>query len=124
MQMVVQADRSLLSRAVANVLRNARHHGGDACVVKVTALPLPSGGVVELRIADDGPGVAEGGLERLFEPFYRPDAARTREAGGAGLGLAIVRSGVEACGGTVRAEAALPEGRGLLLVFRLPAVVY
>ena len=69
MQMVVQADRSLLSRAVANVLRNARHHGGDACVVKITALSLPSGGVVELRIADDGPGVAEGGLERLFEPF-------------------------------------------------------
>ena len=50
--------------------------------------------------------------------FYRPDAARTREAGGVGLGLAIVRSGIEACGGTVRAENALPNG--LCVVFRLP----
>jgi signal transduction histidine kinase len=57
-------------------------------------------------------------LPRLFELFYRPDAARTREAGGVGLGLAIVRSGIEASGGTVRAEDASPNG--LSVVFRLP----
>jgi two-component system sensor histidine kinase CpxA len=70
-----------------------------------------------LRIADDGPGVEPADLPRLFEPFYRPDAARTREAGGSGLGLAIVRSAVESCGGTVRAEANHP--RGLAVVFLL-----
>jgi two-component system sensor histidine kinase CpxA len=56
-------------------------------------------------------------LPRLFEPFYRPDAARTREAGGSGLGLAIVRSAVESCGGSVRAETRDPGG--LVLVFLL-----
>ena len=112
----VHADRNLLARAIANVLRNARNHGGDACTLRITA--ARDGDQVELRIADNGPGVDPSDLPRLFEPFYRPDAARTREAGGSGLGLAIVRSGIEACHGTVRAEANTPQG--LALVFRLP----
>jgi two-component system sensor histidine kinase CpxA len=115
--LAVRADRNLLARAIANVLRNARRHGGDACTVRISA--GGQGEMVELRIADDGPGVDAADLGRLFEPFYRPDAARTRESGGSGLGLAIVRSAVESCGGTVRAEPAVP--RGLALVFRLPA---
>lgn len=118
--LAVRADRNLFSRAVANVLRNASHHGGEDCSVRVTA--LRDGEEVELRITDDGPGVNAADLPRLFEPFYRPDAARTREAGGAGLGLAIVRAGIEASGGTVRAEAHAP--RGLSLVFRLPVAKY
>lgn len=116
--LAVSADRNLLARAIANVLRNARRHGGEECSLRISA--AEEAGEVVLRIADDGPGVDPADLPRLFEPFYRPDAARTREAGGSGLGLAIVRSGIEACGGTVRAEAAMP--RGLALVFRLKAV--
>lgn len=114
--LAVLADRSLFARAVANVLRNAARHGGDACALRVSA--ARHGDEVELRLADNGPGVDPADLPRLFEPFYRPDAARTREAGGVGLGLAIVRSAVEACGGTVRAESASPNG--LCVVFRLP----
>ncbi|MCW1922559.1 ATP-binding protein [Luteolibacter arcticus] len=116
-KLAVLADKSLFARAVANVLRNAACHGGDECELKISA--TPNGDEVELRLADNGPGVDPADLPRLFEPFYRPDAARTREAGGVGLGLAIVRSGIEACGGTVRAESALPHG--LCVVFRLPA---
>ncbi len=112
----VRADRNLLARAIANVCRNAHRHAGEDCLLRVEA--SRHGEEVELRISDDGPGVDAGDLPRLFEPFYRPDAARTREAGGTGLGLAIVRAGVEAGGGTVRAEAAVP--RGLAIVFRLP----
>jgi two-component system, OmpR family, sensor histidine kinase CpxA len=115
-KLAVLADRSLFARAVANVLRNAARHGGDGCELKISA--SRQGDQVELRLADNGPGVDPADLPRLFEPFYRPDAARTREAGGVGLGLAIVRSGVEACGGTVRAESASPHG--LCVVFRLP----
>lgn len=111
----VRADRNLFARAIANVLRNARCHGGYECTLRMVA--AVDAGEVELRITDNGPGVDPADLPRLFEPFYRPDAARTREAGGAGLGLAIVRAGVEACGGTVRAESASP--RGLSVVFRL-----
>jgi two-component system sensor histidine kinase CpxA len=114
--LAVHADRNLLARAIANVLRNARNHGGDECALHITAARL--GDQVELRIADNGPGVDPADLPRLFEPFYRPDAARTREAGGTGLGLAIVRAGVEASGGTVRAEPNSPQG--LALLFHLP----
>jgi two-component system sensor histidine kinase CpxA len=114
--LAVLADKSLFARAVANVLRNAARHGGDGCRLTISA--THRGDEVELRLADNGPGVDPADLPRLFEPFYRPDAARTREAGGVGLGLAIVRSGVEACGGTVRAESASPNG--LCVVFRLP----
>jgi two-component system sensor histidine kinase CpxA len=116
-ELAVHADRNLLARAIANVLRNARNHGGDGCTLHVTA--HRKGDDIELRIADNGPGVDPVDLPRLFEPFYRPDAARTREAGGSGLGLAIVRAGVEACHGTVRAESNSPQG--LALVFHLPA---
>lgn len=114
--LAVRADRNLLARAISNVCRNAHRHAGEHCLLRVES--SRQGDQVELRISDNGPGVDAEDLPRLFEPFYRPDAARTREAGGTGLGLAIVRAGVEASGGTVRAEAADP--RGLAIVFRLP----
>jgi len=115
--LAVHCDRALFARAVANVLRNARAHAGDAS--RLTIVGRTDGTWVELTIADDGPGIGEADLPRLFEPFYRPDVSRSRESGGAGLGLAIVRAGIEACGGNVRAEAARPHG--LALVFRLRA---
>jgi two-component system sensor histidine kinase CpxA len=115
-KLAVLADKSLFARSVANVLRNAARHGGDGCRLTISA--TRQGDEVELRLADNGPGVDPADLPRLFEPFYRPDAARTREAGGVGLGLAIVRSGIEASGGTVRAENVSPNG--LSVVFRLP----
>lgn len=67
-------------------------------------------GRVKLEIADDGPGVPAAALSRLGEAFYRPDAARSREAGGFGLGLSIVKSGVAAMGGRVKFENARPHG--------------
>lgn len=117
---VVRCDRSLLARAVANVLRNARVHAGDHCKVTITA--RANGRWIDLTMADDGPGIDEKELDRMFEPFHRPDASRSRDTGGAGLGLAIVRAGIEASGGTVRAELVRPNG--LALVFRLPRFNY
>lgn len=115
--LAARCDRALLARAVANVLRNARVHAGDTCRLAIAG--RTDGTWVELTIADDGPGIGETELPRLFEPFYRPDASRSRDSGGAGLGLAIVRAGIEASGGSVRAEAVRPHG--LALVFRLRA---
>ena len=60
--------------------------------------------VVELTVDDDGPGVDSGDRERIFERFARLDDARTRDEGGAGLGLAVVRSIAERSGGTVTAD--------------------
>lgn len=118
--LMVLGDRGLMARAIANVLRNARLHAGDACELNIAAKELDEW--IELRIADDGPGVGEPELQRLFEPFYRPDSSRSRDSGGTGLGLAIVRAGIDACGGSVRAEPVRPHG--LALVFRLKRGTY
>ncbi|MFC7338204.1 sensor histidine kinase [Haloferula chungangensis] len=113
----VLADRRLLSRAVANVMRNAHRHAGAGCALAIYTKARREN--VELMIADDGPGVGPGIVSRLFEPFYRPDEARNREAGGAGLGMAIVRTAAEACGGSVSARRVDPHGLAVILV--LPA---
>jgi signal transduction histidine kinase len=80
------------------------------------------GGWAELAVTDDGPGIAAADLERAFDRYARLDDARSREgeeAGGAGLGLAIVRATAQACGGTAHLEAAVPPP-GLQAVVRLP----
>ena len=68
------------------------------------------GAEVVVRVIDHGPGVPPESIVRLTEPFFRPDAARTREQGGAGLGLAIVRSCVEACRGRLTLQNRAPRG--------------
>ncbi|MDB6133776.1 MAG: molecular chaperone Hsp90 [Verrucomicrobiales bacterium] len=90
---------SLLSRAIGNVVRNAvRYAGADGPILLTAA---PRGGQVVLTISDQGVGVPEDALPRLFDPFFRPDTSRTHSTGGTGLGLAIVKTAVEACHGTV-----------------------
>ena len=107
-QLTVLADEPLLTRAVGNLVRNALRYAGDNAVITVNA--KHTNGHVTLVVEDDGPGVPAAALERLGEPFYRPELARTRETGGVGLGLAIVRSGVAACGGTVHFSNRTPRG--------------
>ncbi len=104
----VRADAALLSRAIGNLVRNAIRYAGDASPIQLTA--SRDGANVFVSVEDEGPGVPPEALERLGEPFYRPEAARTRETGGVGLGLAIVRSGVTACGGEVRFTNRTPHG--------------
>ena len=94
--------------AVANLLRNALSYAGHAGPVLLHG--ATDSGHVLLTVSDHGPGVPEADLNRIFEPFYRPDTARTREAGGTGLGLAIVRTCVDACQGTVSAKNRVPAG--------------
>jgi two-component system, OmpR family, sensor histidine kinase CpxA len=62
------------------------------------------------RVTDSGPGVPQEFLQRLFDPFFRVDDARTREAGGVGLGLTIVKTCLEACGGSVNCANRVPPG--------------
>ena len=97
-------------------MRNAvRYAASDG---PITILAAPFGDAqVKLTISDHGPGVPPGAIDRLFDPFFRPEAARTRETGGTGLGLAIVKSCVEACGGQVAVRNREP--RGLELTFTL-----
>ena len=117
--LAVMGDSDLLARAVGNLVRNAIRHAGRDGGIAVRA--RREGGHVEILVEDAGPGVPPEALARLGEPFYRPESARARETGGAGLGLAIVRAGVEACGGTV--SFANRDPRGLRVTLRLDAAV-
>jgi two-component system sensor histidine kinase CpxA len=112
----VRADEVLLGRALGNLLRNAIRYAGHAGGIVIQA--RRNGEEIEIRVQDSGPGVPKESMGRLFEPFYRPDPARTRETGGVGLGLAIVKTCVEACRGTVGAR--LRESGGLEVTVRLP----
>lgn len=111
----VQANAELLDRALGNLLRNALRYGGDAGPVVLTA--KREGDRIILTIEDAGPGVPAGDLDRLGEPFFRPEPARTRESGGVGLGLAIVRTCVAACHGEVRFANRAPHGLRVELRF-------
>ena len=72
---------------------------------------------VRIIVEDEGPGIPTAHLERVFERFYRIDAARSREAGGTGLGLSIVKHLVGAHGGEVGIESEVGEGTRVWLVF-------
>lgn len=106
-----------IDRVLANLIGNALAHtpaGGD---VQVMARRTVEG--VEVTVRDSGRGFAEADLPRVFEQFYRGEAARSRATGGAGLGLAIAHGLVEAHGGRIWAEN--PDGGGGLVGFLLPA---
>jgi len=75
---------------------------------------------VTVEIGDTGVGIGSEHLPRIFERFYRVDAARSRELGGTGLGLAIVKHLVEAHGGRVAAESALGVGTTIRVLFPAP----
>ncbi|MBS0630690.1 MAG: HAMP domain-containing histidine kinase, partial [Verrucomicrobia bacterium] len=105
--LVVLAEPALLERALGNLLRNALRYGGDG---PIHLAAHTEGGMAVLSVFDEGPGVPPESLARLGEPFYRPEAARTREGGGAGLGRAIVRSAVEACQGFLVLRNRAPHG--------------
>jgi two-component system sensor histidine kinase CpxA len=104
----VLADPRLLTRAVANVVRNAVRYASDGGPLQVETQRCRRG--VVLRLTDDGPGVAAEDLPKLCEPFFRPESARSRQTGGVGLGLSIVKRCVEACGGTLAIFNASPRG--------------
>jgi len=106
--------RSALDRALGNILRNAVRYAKD-----IEIHVLRQDGSVSIQILDRGPGAPEDAVSRLFEPFYRPEAARGRNTGGSGLGLAITKRCVEACGGTVTAMNR--EGGGLAVECLIPS---
>jgi signal transduction histidine kinase len=110
----VRGSRGQLARVLGNLVDNAQRHAQSGVRVAVRE----EGRWAVLEVADDGPGVPEGERERIFERFVRLDDARSRDDGGAGLGLAIARDVVVRHGGTLTVGTA-PEG-GALFGVRLP----
>ena len=107
------ADLALL---VHNLLDNAVRYTGEGGEVRVSVGRMD--GAAELTVDDTGMGIPSRDLDRIFERFYRVDAARSRETGGTGLGLSIVRHVAEAHGGSVHVRSVL--GAGSTFVIRLP----
>ena len=104
----IEGDRSRLKQVVVNLLDNAikytPEHGRVSLAVR------SQNGSALLEVSDTGPGVSEAALPHLFERFYRADEVRSREIGGAGLGLSIVQSICTAHGGNVSATNTPPNG--------------
>ena len=112
----IVADEALLSRALDNLLDNARKYGGGPqSPIRVRA--AREGPDAVLSVSDSGAGIPPDELERIFDPFYRGTTARARESG-FGLGLALARRIVEAHGGTIRASNV--DGGGARIEMRLP----
>jgi two-component system OmpR family sensor kinase len=112
----VLGDAGRLRQVVDNLLENARVHTppGTSASVRVAR----DGEQVVLAVHDEGPGIDPSIVGTVFERFSRGDSARSRETGGAGLGLAIVAAIVDAHGGAVGVA---PDGPGATIEVRLPA---
>jgi len=98
----VRADPAKLHDALRNLVANAITYAPEQSTIRIDA--VREGSRIALSITDEGPGIPEDDLSRVFERFYRVDKSRARDPGGTGLGLAIVKHLVELQGGTVRAE--------------------
>ncbi len=112
----VFGDRQLLVTAVHNLLANAIQYSPDGSRIGVGV--SADNGVVEISVTDQGVGIPEDERDRVFERFFRVDAARSRNTGGSGLGLAIVKHVVQNHGGDVRVWS--QQGRGSTFTIRLP----
>jgi signal transduction histidine kinase len=112
----VLVDPERVHQVLFNLLDNAVRYTAAGGEVTVSAHPVD--GSCEIAVSDTGQGIAPEHLPRLFDRFYRADAARARGDGGTGIGLAIARSVVEAHGGHIRAESR--PGRGSVFTFDLP----
>jgi signal transduction histidine kinase len=119
----VRGNHDRLDRMLVNLIDNAIRYAKSSVTVSVSQ----SGTWVELAVTDDGPGIPEPDRERAFDRFARLDDARTRcddDAGGAGLGLAIVRATAQSHAGTAHLEPAPGHASGLRAVVRLPAAPF
>ena len=117
----VQVDAGQVHRALANLLENALKFSPPGASVSVRASATRKD--VIIRVVDQGPGIANEELERIFEPFYRSDEGSIR---GSGLGLAIARGFVEANGGRIWAESRPSQGSSFAIALEaapVPAAV-
>ena len=114
--LVAPINAALLEQAVGNLIDNAVKYSGEGARVDVEAGEVGAG--LYIRVKDDGPGIEQRHLGRIFERFYRVDQARSRALGGTGLGLAIVKHIAQAHGGAVGVEST--PGKGSSFIIRLP----
>jgi signal transduction histidine kinase len=113
---VVKGDEEALRQAITNLVDNAIAHSPPEQTVTVAV--SDDGGVATIAVRDTGEGIPAAALERVFERFYRVDAARSRARGGTGIGLSIVKHVAQAHGGSVQVSS--EPGRGSEFTLRIP----
>jgi heavy metal sensor kinase len=114
----VQGDRSLLRRILINLIDNAIKYSPETGTIHMRVLRVDSQ-TVAIEVADSGPGISIEHREKIFDRFYRIDEGRSRETGGAGLGLAIAKWIAETHGGNLMLEC--PQEGGCIFRLSLPA---
>jgi signal transduction histidine kinase len=116
----VRADEKRLGQVLRNLLENALTHTGQGGMISISISASADAAGARVTVADTGEGIPAEDLPRVFERFYRTDRSRSRETGGAGLGLSIVRQLVLAHGGDVSIDST--PGRGTSVSFSLPFI--
>ena len=116
-RLVIEGRPVSLKRAIRNLIENAITYGGATEVTLTPGMTEPDTDHT-IVIEDNGPGIPEADIDRMFEPFVRLEASRSKETGGIGLGLAITRSIIRGHGGNIIAQNK-PEG-GLKVIISLP----
>ncbi|WP_201732121.1 ATP-binding protein [Acidithrix sp. C25] len=116
----VRADRDQIIRVIRNLLENAARHSRSTISIGLRTIDYHGEASVELRIGDDGPGIAPEMREKVFERFHRVDEDRARISGGSGLGLSIVAALVELHQGTIEVSAEPAELGGAEFILHLP----
>jgi len=117
-RVLVAGDDTRLRQVVGNLVRNALVHTPSTTPVEIAV--TTQNGTAQLSVTDHGPGLPAADRDRIFEPFYRADASRSRDSGGAGLGLSIVSAVVAAHGGKIAVRET--EGGGATFDVQLPLV--
>ncbi len=112
----IETDEHLMEQALVNLVDNAVKYSSEETIVSMSA--TAEEGKLTISVADQGQGIPEKHLSRIFERFYRVDKARSRKLGGTGLGLAIVKHIVQAHSGTVSVHST--EGKGSTFNIHLP----
>ncbi|MCU1391793.1 MAG: hypothetical protein JWM34_221 [Ilumatobacteraceae bacterium] len=122
-EVTITGDPDQLRRLITNLVDNALRHAEHRVTIGLRTVPVAGHALVEIQVADDGPGIPVADREAVFDPFVRLDRHRARDLGGTGLGLSIVRRVANAHHGTVVvAGAGTGEGGGATFVVRVPAV--
>lgn len=115
---VVKGDREQLIMAIHNLIENAINYSPEGTTVSITSTLQDS--IIDIAVTDQGIGIPESEIERIFERFYRVDPARSRQTGGTGLGLSIVKHVVNKHGGDIKVWSS--ENVGSTFSIRLPIV--
>jgi two-component system phosphate regulon sensor histidine kinase PhoR len=115
---MVEADKDRIRQVVINLIVNSIKYGNDNGTTQVGIYDMDKNALID--VADDGIGIAEEHIPRLFERFYRVDKSRSREGGGTGLGLSIVKHIIEAHNQTINARSTMNVGTTLSFTLKKP----